>query len=258
MSKELLEALNGTNRGEFKRFLDSCKGNPRIAWYPSAGEDFRDLMYLNPLYSKITPPEFPEPKSPDIFLHTDYFPWDMSRFLDTPEIYDKDGRTKVTVKSIEQLPDCNLPRDRGIVDFPQRNAASGKVVFMNVEIDSHRLGIFTAPVIYVFAENEAFCAKRILKYNAKISHVIHIRYGGGLGGGGKASGVWLENILLDVSCECFITDGHGNLQPGDELAMKLYPKLKGSTSKKPALRQIRKIDGRFWSEHGDVSWNLLL
>ena len=55
MSKELLYNLNGNRTGEFKKFLDGINGEPRIAWYPSAGEDFRALIYLDPSYSKINP-----------------------------------------------------------------------------------------------------------------------------------------------------------------------------------------------------------
>jgi hypothetical protein len=53
MSKELLYKINGNRTGEFKKFLDGINGEPRITWYPSAGEDFRALLYLDPSYSKI-------------------------------------------------------------------------------------------------------------------------------------------------------------------------------------------------------------
>jgi len=92
MTRQLLTELNGNNNGAFKKFLDSFDGNPRIAWYPSAGEDFRPLLFLHPGYSKINPSDQEEPASPDLFLFTDYFPWNYSTFLDSIFIYD-DHRT---------------------------------------------------------------------------------------------------------------------------------------------------------------------
>ena len=96
MSRELLLNLNGNNKGEFQKFLDKVKGEPRIAWYPSAGEDFRALLYLDPSYSRINPASVLEPQSPDIFLFTDYYPWKYSRFLDDRTIY-SDSRTTVFI-----------------------------------------------------------------------------------------------------------------------------------------------------------------
>ncbi|MFM7758156.1 MAG: hypothetical protein ACKO6J_04405, partial [Crocinitomicaceae bacterium] len=75
---------NGNRRGLFKQFLASFSGNPRIAWYPSAGEDFRALMYLNDAFSLREPCKGIEPAAPDLFLYTDYFPWTFSQFLRTP------------------------------------------------------------------------------------------------------------------------------------------------------------------------------
>jgi hypothetical protein len=47
MSRQLLEHLNGNKAGQLNNFLDNFEGEPRIAWYPSAGEDFRALLYLH-------------------------------------------------------------------------------------------------------------------------------------------------------------------------------------------------------------------
>ena len=229
---------------------------PRIAWYPSSGEDFRDLLYLNPRFSGHSPPKGPEPRHPDIFLHTDYFPWSTSTLLDSKIIYD-DGRSSVEVREIEELPRCNVPVDREIVDFPDGSHATGRVVFLNVSVTSQQLGKFSAPVIYAFVENESFCARKILPRKAKLSHVIHVRYGGGAGGGGKASGIWLLNVLRQVQCECFVTDNHYHRQPGDEAACALYPELSGDEDVEQLEQAIRDVSGDSWSCHGNVSWQLV-
>lgn len=255
MSKKLLSHLNGDRNGKFRQWLDGFEGEPRIAWYPSAGDDFRDLLYLHPKFSDVKPARKPEPASPDIFLHTDYFPWSTSTFLDSPLIHG-DDHTSITVTSIEELPRCDLPLDAGIVDFPNGSRATGRVLFMEIAVKSDVLGSFSSPVVYAFVVNEAFYARRIIPNAGIMSHVVHIRYGGGCGGGGKASGIWLLNVLRKLKCECFITDGHYHRQPGDIRAYELYPELAGDEDQSQ-FETIRTLPSEGWSGHGDVSWNLM-
>jgi hypothetical protein len=255
MSRKLLVNLNGNNNGKFNQWLKEFKGEPRIAWYPSAGEDFRDLLYLHPDYSRKNPASKPDPQAPDIFLHTDYFPWSTSTFLDSRIIH-IDDRTSVTVKSIEELPRCDLPLDEKSVDFPQGSHATGKVLFLEVDINSNVLGNFSAAVVYAFVENSVFCAERILPQGSVFSHIVHVRYGGGLGGGGRSSGVWLLNILGQLQCECYVTDSHHTRQSGDERTYTLYPALAGAEDESQ-LEKIRIIKSEEWSGHGDVSWNIV-
>lgn len=256
MSKKMLLELNGSSRGAFHRWLRAFDGEPRIAWYPSAGEDFRDTLYLHREFAKHRPGSRPDPPAPDIFLHTDYFPWGSSTFLDTATVRD-DGRTTIRVKSIEQLPHCVLPLDPEIVDFPQGSAATGRVVFLELSVTSDVLGTFTAPVVYAFVENAAFCAMRALPLGARFSHIVHVRYGGGLGGGGKSSGAWLPNILGRVQCEVFLTDGHLSVQSGDERVHSLYWSLARQVDRSE-LQRLRILPGRDWSDHGDITWSTVV
>lgn len=255
MSRKLLEALNGGSRGAFRSWLDNFQGEPRIAWYPSAGEDFRDTLYLHPNFAKLVPSTQTEPSSPDIFLHTDYFPWKYSNFLDTRRIY-VDDRTSVYLKSMEELPNCNLPLDSGIVDFEQGSVATGRVLFLEIAIDSKKIGKFHAPVIYAFVENAAFCERIALANAAKFSHIIHIRFGGGLGGGGKSSGIWLLNILKTLACEVLVTDDHYYISRGDERIYELYPQL-ACKEGDSHLETIRVLNGQAWSNHGNISWKVV-
>lgn len=255
MSKQLLYELNGTTRGRFRRFLDGFKGEPRIAWYPSAGEDFRDLLYLHPSFAQEYPAHKPEPSHPNIFLHTDYFPRGYSNFLDDTTIY-LDGRTSISVAAIEQLSRMDLPLDAEIVNCPERSYATGRVVFLEIDVQSDILGSFKVPVVYAFVENAAFCAKKIFPFAGRFSHIIHVRYGGGFGGGGKSSGAWLHNILKQVHCEVYITDGNACMQSGDERAIRLYPEL--GDRQDYELVEMRIIQSEKWSGHGNVSWNIVM
>lgn len=255
MSRSFLYELNGHCTGAFRGFLDGFVGEPRIAWYPSAGEDFRDLLYLQPRYQNMNPSEKPEPAPPDVFLHTDYFPWSTSRFLDSLTLHN-DSRTNLSITSIEELPRLDLPLDRGLVDFPKGSTATGRVVFLQVQVTSTELGSFICPVIYAFVENTAFLARRVLPSGARLSYVVKIRYGGGCGGGGKSSGAWLQNILKKVGAEVFISDGESRFQSGDVRALELYPQLTGEDCSR-YLEQVRVIPGDRWSHHGDVQWNIV-
>jgi len=254
MSRQLLTDLNGNKRGQLKEFLDDFKGDPRIAWYPSAGEDFRALLYLHPNFNRLHPAARNEPQPPDLFLFTDYFPWENSSFLQEPTIY-SDNRTQVFIESSEELPRLNLPLHDEIVDSPQGSKLTDRAFFLKIKIESDILGSITYPVLYAFAENEAFYCKKLIPNKATITHVIHVRYGGGLRGGGKASGIWLLNVLKKLNCELFITDGHYDLQSGDIKAMELCAFIPKENSS--LLTPIRTINSEKWSGHGDVSWNLV-
>lgn len=254
MSKELLEKLNGSKNGQFRAWLDRFEGEPRIAWYPSAHTDFRDLLYLHSAYSRINPATGREPESPNIFLHTDYYPYKHSRFLDTRSIH-IDEHTRIKVQLIEELERCDLPLDDRIVNSPEGSQATGRVLFLMLDISSDTLGEFSYPVLYVFSENAAFCAERVLPCNGKFSHIVHIRFGGGLGGGGKSTGVWLLNVLRKLNCEVFITDSRYGRGPGEDRIYELYPALCGNEDESH-LEQIRKIQKEKWSDYGAVSWML--
>jgi len=151
-------------------------------------------------------------------------------------------------------PRLDLPLDSDIVYFPEGSVATGRVLFIKIKITSMQLGELQYPLIYAFVENEPFCSKILLPMNCSISHIIHVRYGDGCGGGGKSSGVWLLNVLKRLNCKIFITDGHYYLQSGDKAAYEKYKNLKG---KRPEMNVIRTIRSEQWSDHGDVAWNIV-
>ena len=255
MTRKLLTSLNGNKTGELKKFLDNFKGEPRIAWYPSAGRDFRALLFLHPSFSQLHPASGQEPQPPDLFLFTDYFPWQNSSFIYSKTIY-SDKRTTVNIEHIEELPQLNLPLHKELVRFTDGNTTTDKALFLKISIYSDKLGNISYPVVYAFAENETFYCKKLVPNNATISHIIHVRYGGGCGGGGKASGAWLLNVLNKLNCDLFITDGcHDHWQEGDKFALELCPSIRNGS--KAQLKPIRVVQSKSWSGYGDVSWNLV-
>jgi hypothetical protein len=252
MSLELLHTLNGSNTGSFKKWLDAFEGEPRIAWYPSAGTDFRDLMYLSGRYKEHSNATGALP--PDIYLHTDYRHSSRSTFLDTKMVY-SDEKTTIEVIEFEELPQCILPRDDAVVFFADRNDATDRVLYLKLRVSSTILGDYEVPLLYAFVENAAFCAEKLLPSKSKISHIVHIRYGGGCGGGGYASGGWLLNVLQQLGCELFITDGRHKLQSGDERVCELYPSLSTDDNSYAHSDVLHVLPGASWSDYGNVTWN---
>lgn len=257
MSLALLNRLAGNSNGSFRKFINEYtdERNPKIAWYPSAGKDFRPLLYLSKEYSRVHPATKDEPEPPELFIFSDYFPWDRDRFLDDKLIY-ADTKSNISVESIEELPKLVLPLHEELVDFPKGSHATHRIIFMKVGVFSEQLDSFIVlPVLYCFVENSTFFGNVLLMENASISHIIHVRHGGGLGGGGKASGAWLLRVLKLLKCQVYITDGQEYWQEGDNFVLKCYPQL--AEQVEPQFETIRTIDSIKWSDHGDVSWNLV-
>ena len=77
---------------------------------------------------------------------------------------------------------------------------------MLLRIDSDQLGRWEVPVIYAAVENTAM-ADMMLKHQAKISHIIQMRFGHSLGGGWIHPS-FLRRLVEPLQTEAFITDRH--------------------------------------------------
>jgi hypothetical protein len=258
MSLKLLRTLNGKNKGRFSEFLNELTSEPEIAWYPSAGEDFQDLILLNDRYSKK---EIGNAAcaAPDIFLHTDYFPWKNTKFLES-EIIQNNKNAKITISEIEELPSLNLPLNSEIVHFTEGSEKTGKVFYLNLQIETLRLGTFNCRLLYAFVVNEPFYAKIVRPNQGRFSHIIRVIYGNGFGGG-HTSGIWLLNILKEVDCKIFITDNRhfSWLESADSDALKLYPEL--GTTEMAAFDMLNRNNmihiTSDWNSQDLVSWHKL-
>ena len=258
MSRRLLSDLNGGKDGAFREWLDAFQGEPRIAWYPSSRWDYRDLLYLSPRYSERNPASRPEPRHPDIFLHTDYNAPRPTSFNGQPhpELH-SDGRTTISVEVLEELPRLDPPIDHPRPGFSDGNPLLNIAMFFQLSVESNVLGDFSVPVVYVFVENATFCAEYALPREARFTHIVHIRYGYVLGGG-FSSGTWLLNVLRRLRCEMLVTDP--TIFTGEEFCRQIYdkhPELAGNGDD-VHFDTIRVMPDKSWSNRGDVSWNLVL
>ena len=163
MSSQLLQLLDNRRSVQFTEFVSSLEHEARIAWYPSAGTDFRALFYLNDVFLSANPTiEGEDPKEPDIFLYTDYAMtndrFNHILFHGGETVIHDDGRSTVTLSDIA---------DFGRIDFDsypdyqltEKNAHFfNRVFFFNVTIESSEFGSITKPVLYAFCCNEQICS----------------------------------------------------------------------------------------------------
>ncbi len=252
MSIKLLNYLNGNRRGLFKQFLASFSGTPRIAWYPSCGEDFEVLKYLNRNFSSLNPSQEIEPEHPDLFLFTDVC---MTRRFDVLNENVLFSKTNIEIKTIEHeiLPELNLSYQEGMLHMSP-SIDFNKVVYLKVRMIDADCGIMDFHVLYVYAENFDFYRKVLKPCKAKFSHVIKVRYGIS-GNNIQSQGAWILHLLNDLGCELFITDG---LTEGRNSDTEDSFYEDGIYDKEiPNMRIIRILKDCYWSDNGQITWNLI-
>lgn len=257
-----LKQLNGNNSGFFHEFIEKNHNNDdlQIAFYPSSYKDFRALLYLSEAYRESVSPKLEKLSSPDLFIYCDYMPSDGHEWLEDAILF-QDENTMIRVINSEWLPNVFIDSrfaplaQSELVTSVGNPSLANRVKFFNLEIQSKQLGTFSKPLLYVFAINEMFFRSYISRYQLSISHIIKIRYGSGLGGGGNATGLWLRHVLRLMNTKYLITDDQTNYNEADKLYLNLF--LGGNfneTNDDVDLRRMHKIPGHLWSNYGDVTF----
>jgi len=255
MSMRFLQGLNGNRAPAFTRLLAGFEQEPNICWYPSAGHDFRDLLYLSRAYAAHDPAIGPEADPPDLFLHTDYHPWEYQKFSDGGTVF-RDERTEIRVQGIEEVGRLPLPLHDELVYFPEPNDAYGRVLYLRLKVSSKRFGdLPDVHLVYACVENAALCAEVLIPRGARLSHLINVRYQCGWGGGSvKSRGNWLSGVIGRLGVRTLITDRPlSRLESGDQAVLKIYPALSGPDGP-PRGHTIRTVPSVRWAWGADVSW----
>lgn len=250
-NRAFLTYLAGPRWNALHAWLAAHPGEPRLAWYPSAGADFRDLLYLHRDYREHRPGLPGEPAAPDLFLHTDYCVLGVPDFLDQPLLHE-DDRCRVTVERIQELPPPGVPFHGELVAF-DANHATGRMVFLELAVWSDRLGQFRVPVVYAFVENAAFCARCLLRGGARVSHVVQVRYGHGLGGG-RTGPEWVRRQLPRLGAEVFVTDAAEENDSANEKVYARFPALIADPVESAAWPVLRQLPQSSWDGYGAVRW----
>lgn len=179
----ILKGIDTRSDDELKKIE---KQTNRIAWYPSAGLDFRDLLELsNPIDANETP---------DLFIHTDYKPdWSLENtifenFNIGPVQNGFDRNFDVIIDDVFKLEITEPIRysvDANYVDFSDDAPRFPKVFLLNVSV-SHNGNTISKPVLYFVFENINFLDEILLKFKIKITHFVKVREGCGFGGNRKS------------------------------------------------------------------------
>lgn len=231
-----------------------------ICWYPSAGKDFRSLLFLSEWYFRKNDLSLDEGQElPDLFVFTDYL--GLSDYYE--EEYEKEGfeflkpgfrlieneyysnSTKITVKSVERLRDTGLPFSREYAAFDKSRAYNSSFL-MEVEVESMLDGVVTtysATVLYVTVLNELFY-NFLLRCHVKVEYQVLVRYGEGFGGamGGPD---WIILSYRELGTKYLITeyryveDAKNKADIDDPL---------------PVLTQFHSVSAKQWSEHDNIGW----
>ncbi len=237
-SLALLEFLNGYPGNRLGEWLASRRKEPRIAWYPSAGADFSDLLFFHPRYRKVHPTQRREPAAPDIFIHTDYNFGAVPAFMFEREHY-ADRRTKISVEYLETLPSLRIPIHEDLVHGSQ-GFGTNKVMLLDVHVNSDRLGSFSRLVIYAVTENAGFCSKYLVPAKATVSHIMQVRYGNGLGGGLSSPG-WIRHQFGILNTEVVATADNaiGGDDSTNDRVFGHFPNLRNPESPLETWRPLR-------------------
>lgn len=185
--REILSKCFKSNSRLWSNYLDS-EDDLRILYYPSAGDDLRPFIYSQPSalnYLNIDYKLF-NFEVPNLFIFSDYYPYDDSDFFDSNILY-KDEKSSLEIQEYcELFPNPEHYRysfNEEYVAFKQ-GMVTGKAIFFKIKIQSHLSdSVQYTHAIYFFYENINLLDQLFLKHNLEISHLVWKRDGSGLGGG---------------------------------------------------------------------------
>ncbi len=190
----ILDLLQGKNKHAQQQLLllkNSIPEDPNVLWYPSAGNDYRDLLELFPERAKRNNIH----DLPDIYVHTDYNP-NFLKFFDT--VY-CDNNTSIKIidryelKLTTEIKYHVNPRYTVHTDSANKQPV---IWLLKVEITSDIYGTYTRTVIYFLFENINFLEEVILKNMIRISHIVKVREGCSYGGNKKS--ITFSYLFLDL------------------------------------------------------------
>ena len=253
-----------------------------ICWYPSAGDDFRPLLYLSEQYVSTRDDIRNIAPLPQLFVFTDYhnsyFDCNYKGLKALSEgtlksgdyLYDDSVRgiihfnykhTKIKVLSIKKV-DIDIPQlDRSLA-CNEASVKYGTGYCMSVQITSkdesrrkNNLGTYTAQLLYIFAENSAF-AELLLRENIRVDFLLRIRYGINCGDSCDTDGEWLRYAAPKLGVKYYFeeTDRSGALHYNDRQIIQKLSEICGPLDTKWEGEQMRCLP---WSNPNRtimVSW----
>lgn len=173
----LLRATDPEGEIVLRRIFPEGHPDPALCYYPSAGNDYRDLLYTSqPLSDSLGVHE-----TPAVHLRTDY----DNQYVKLDGVVYSDDRTTITIVAryrLELTHPVNYKVSPTFAVFTEHAHPTPVIWLMEVEVRSKTLGVFRRPVIYFMFENINFVSEILLRYAVKVSHFCKSREGCGFGG----------------------------------------------------------------------------
>jgi hypothetical protein len=181
MISKLLRGKNKESQTRLDALNTKLGDNPNISWYPSAGNDYRDIMELSEERARLHNIK----ELPDLFIHTDY----STNSVNLDGIVYNDGRTIVQIENKFELQLThifNYHVNPIYAHFASHAPQEPTIYLLDISVSSEALGVIKRTVIYFLFENINFLDQIILKNKIKISHFVKVREGCSFGGNGKS------------------------------------------------------------------------
>lgn len=177
---------------KLRAYFNSIPDNPNILWYPSAGNDFRDITE----FSLENATGHGIQVLPDIYLHNDCI--DILKYRDIGKIYDDDGFA-VSVNSSFELtlnPDANVAYyiSSDCTWFYPDVPTDPRILLLEVTRCGKDGQSITANILFFIFENNNFLDEILLRFHIGISHFVKVREGLA-DGGSKISIAYALNLL---------------------------------------------------------------
>ena len=225
---------------------------PRILYYPSAGTDFRPLLYANDHFVKSAADYDPESRfqQPNLFVFSDYYPWHDVDFWQNIILYDQPEGL------IEVLDRCEIkpePREYQLYLNPDYidldpSVMTGKAYLLKVNVHLRDLGYsYETNVLYFFYENVNLIHELFVRHHLNIHALVWQRDGYSLCGGGRLQ----HNFMLPLSIKLrarwfFIWDAYLDKDQEtidlDNFPVEPYPTEIGRFNYKYNLKKLTKFE----------------
>lgn len=174
MLNKILKGTDKLSQAKFDELIYNIGENPNILWYPSAGDDFRDLIEAE------TRTEI----SPDLYIHTDY----SKSVVIVPGTIFNDGATQVEIMEVSHLTSTDEIKyyvNPDFIDLPENVNAKPSILLLDVLVN-YSGGTIRKPVLYWYFENVNFLDEVLLKFHIPVSHIVKVREGMAWGGNRKS------------------------------------------------------------------------
>ena len=212
-----------------------------ICWYPSAGGDFRALLFLSKQYCEWKGVDIRPEELPDLFVMSDCNPKNTTytgghgllnvEMFNTGDIFSvkrfdiySDIHTTITAFGIQVLNRLNITCDDQLYGL-NKSENYGCAFFFKAHVSSKQLGEWDTDILYLLAENtEDWLLKLIPQLNVKY---------------------YLSGEITDAAFD-YIPD----------LLNTKYPEFKyiWNNTDKVNLKEFYCVDGALWSDQGNIHW----